>query len=327
MLAIRIYINNNERCKKFYIIQGILCFFIFMTKQTIGVYFFIAFAISELFIERRKIRNLLISVIPIIVGVAIYITYLYFNNSLIKFIDYTFLGMIDFKQNFSIESWIILLALVNVNVVGTEWVTKKANKNLKKLFIFSTIMLLISYPILCDFHSRMALIYTIICFAYYLDGIKMEFNTGKLETIILVVLLCYNIFVCILNFNNWINNHINDCDDPYYGAIYSQGVDLRINYVVEYIKKSEKQVIILSPEATLYNVKLNINNGILDLPLKGNTGLNGQEKIINKIKKLNNVKIMLTKYMYYQEYPEVQDFVRKNYKKTDELIGVFEIYE
>lgn len=299
-----------------------------MTKQTIGVYYFVAFALCEIFIEKEKIRKIIISIIPIICGLLIYFIYLYLTNSLISFIDYTILGMIEFKENANIESGIILLALINFFLVGYNWVNKKADKNLKKIFIFSIIMLLITYPILCDPHSRMALIYTLICFAYYVDNIqlKMNFNKEKIEITLLIILLIWNFTICIGNIKNWSSNHIKDKTDSYYGAIYSS-INERINSVVEYIVQSEKDVIIVSPEATLYNVELNINNGILDLPLKGNAGLNGKENIINEIKNLSNVKILLTKYIYYQEYPEIHEFIKNNYKKTDEIMGVFEVYE
>lgn len=126
----------------------------------------------------------------------------------------------------------------------------------------------------------------------------------------------------------WQKNFIKEKYDPYYGAIFNQRMEDRINSVVEYIKNSNNKVIIVSPEAPLYNIRLkNVNNGILDYPVQGNCGINGEEKIIKAISDLSNTKLIITKYIYYQEHINVHKYIIENYKKTDEIMGVFEVYE
>lgn len=57
-------------------------------------------------------------------------------------------------------------------------------------------------------------------------------------------------------------------------------------------------------------------------------GKNGEEKIINEIKNLSsNTKIMITKYLYNQEYKGVHEYIQNNYKKVDTILNQYEIYK
>lgn len=319
--------NTKNRKHKFYILQGILAFFIIMTKQTIGIYYLIAFILSDIIIHKKiKIKSYIITTLPIICGsIAFAILLILQNNSLYDFVNYTILGMKEFQQNFKIETYIILLALVNIIIVVYKIIKKQVDNNLIILFVYSLVMLLLTYPIICDFHSRQALIFSTISFVYCIPK-EVDIQYKWCEKTIIVVLAILLIYVSYFNLKNWKENQYYTYDDPYFGVVYNKKMDMRINTVVDYLKEN-KNAIIISPEATLYNVKLNINNGILDLPLKGNVGINGEQRIIDEIEKLKNKKLIITKYIYDQEYSGVHEYIINRYKKVDTIAGIFEVYE
>lgn len=330
ILAISKIINNENKNHKFYLIQGLFLFIIFMTKQNIGVYHFIAFAICEFVLEKKsikiKLKNMIIYILPLIFGSIIYCLYLYMVNSLYAFIDQVFLGLIDFKQNASIESYIIFLALLNIIPVVYLIIKNKADKNQKILFIYSITMLLITYPILCGLHSKVALVYSLLSLTYCINyNIKKSNEILNYGTVF--ILTIYLFISSLLGIINWKKTSIQDHNNPYYGAIYDSKINNSIDYMCEYIKNSSKKVIIVSPKSSIFNIPLGINNGILDLPLKGNVGINGSEKIIQEINKQKNVKFVIIKRPCAQEYKEVHEYIKQNYKKTDTIMGIFEVYE
>ena len=308
-----------------------------MIKQPIGVYHFIGFTICELLRNRKNLKNIFIYILSILICILTFGVYLYFAGSLREFIDYTILGMLDFEQNKVVETYIILLAIINIIAYIIAYKKQKLNYNMKVLFAYSIVMLLIGYPILCDFHSRMALIYSSISFVYILYilfyDIQIKEKNKKIYTFIY-----YLVFFCLIgivigktitNLMHWQKNFITDTEDPYYGAVFNQRMDNRINTIVEYINNSNHKVILVSPEAPLYNIRLkNVNNGILDCPVQGNCGINGKDKIIEEINDLENgTKLIMTKYRYYQEHIEVHKYIKENFKKIDEIMGAYEVYE
>lgn len=173
------------------------------------------------------------------------------------------------------------------------------------------------YPIVCTFHTKQALIFNILC-VIYIFNLKLK-SIKNIEYILITIGLLYISIITVLNIKNWITNHIKDKDDPYYGAIYNENADNVISDINKYMNNSDKKVVIVSPEAMIYNMRLKINNGILDYPVKGNVGINGQEKIINEIKNMKDSKFFIMKEKYYQEYQEVYDYIKNNYKNVGEI--------
>ncbi len=320
-------ISSKLKERNFYIIQGIFTFLIFAIKQTIGIYYFLGFVISDIIVNKKiEVKKYLLLIMTVLLLSFIGMTILFAQHSLYAFWDYTVLGMIEFQQNLTVETYIIGLVIINIIIAGVKIYKNKEDNILKILFIYSLIMLLIAYPIICDFHSRIAMIFSILCFTYCISQDKyIKFK--YLEIAIICVIVSYLMFLTIDNFITWINNPGYCKQDRYFGAVNDDRIDERIRIITEYINGSPKKVVLISPEATLYNARLDINNGILDLPLKGNTGLNGKEKIIRAIENLGDVRIMITNYTYYQEYPEIHNYIMNHYNKVDTVIGIFEVYE
>lgn len=304
------------------------------------MYHFIGFTISEIIKNKRNIKstikNMTIYSFSMIVCGALYSVFLYFTGSLEQFIDYTILGIIDFKQNAVIESYIILLELINIIIYIIALKKSKIDYTSKVLFIYTIIMLLICYPILCDVHTRMALIYSGISSLYSIflifSDIHIKKENLKVFKVIYYSIILFAISILIVktiaSLVYWKSNYIKEEDNPYFGAVFSEYMNKKINLMIDYINDSGNKVIIISPEAPLYNIKLNnVNNGILDYPVQGNCGIDGEEKIINAINSLSNTKFIITKYIYFQEHINVHKYIMDNYNKIGEIMGDYEVYE
>lgn len=81
-----------------------------------------------------------------------------------------------------------------------------------------------------------------------------------------------------------------------------------------------------------YTLELNIDNGYFDMPLNGNMGKNGDDKLIKKIKELKTGTLLLmeneevVKYKTDQFPVNVRNFVNNNYNKIEQ-IEIFDVYE
>ena len=130
--------------------------------------------------------------------------------------------------------------------------------------------------------------------------------------------------------NNIIEIKKYDFYDIYYGANIDENTKNSINKILNYIEENEKQgynVKILSYMSNLYMNILNRNNGIMDLPFYGNLGIEGEDGLIEEVKKLKNTKLLILKddELIIQESEKVRKFISDNYEKVDE-IEQFNIY-
>ena len=121
-----------------------------------------------------------------------------------------------------------------------------------------------------------------------------------------------------------------EVDSPYFGILMKEEKYEDLKQIDEYIMQNEKngiKVKILSHQALWYVTPLKQNNGVMDLPFKGNLGSRGEDGLIDDIKKLYNTKILLQKEKdkKYQESEKVENFIKENYEKVEE-IGIFEVY-
>ena len=84
----------------------------------------------------------------------------------------------------------------------------------------------------------------------------------------------------------------------------------------------------LSGKAGFYNILFKNNNGIFDLPFKGNLGKDGEKGLLNKVKELENTEILIEKNeddLIYQESLVTRKYIKENFEKIGE-VEEFEIY-
>jgi len=326
-------------------IQGFIIFLIFMTKQNIGIYYGIGFAIYHL-VKNKKIIEAIKKTLPaflITIGmIGIYCVYLFINQNLYDFINYTFLGIGEFGiKNIAYDNTIYsLLIAILANILMIWTITSKKleikqdiKKQVATLISFAIPSLLISYPIINEYHVIIAIIPTIIAFFYSIeksfleeiaDSKKVKNTINIISTIYIISIIGLNLyfnsnyFFMIKNYNYY---------DVYKGSFIDKETKNNINNIIQYIKQSETKgykVKILSYKSNLYMNILKRNNKNMDLPFYGNLGKEGEDGLIKEIKTLKNTNLLISKEdNNYQESEKVKEYVLNNYEKIGEIEEFF----
>ena len=323
-------INNTikkKETKNYYKKQGIIIFLIFMSKQNIGIYYTLANIVIEI-IENRKnwIKTTIKMIILPISLFGIYLLYLYIDNNLYNFIDLTVLGLREFKNNYYIDMGGLIAIYANVifisliigipNRIQLENVSKEITTELLVIGIF---LIMVGYPIVDCWHLSFSVAILAIDVIYILQGTLLI--NEKIYNIILLILTILIALFCIFECWSYLCVCCKDKNDSFYLMCVQEKRNNKINKISKYIYNSDKKVVIMSPEAELVYFRMKIkSNGILDLPLQGNLGKNGKEKIINQISNYNDIYFLMTKEKFsYQEMEEVRKFVIDNYNQIGEI--------
>ena len=99
--------------------------------------------------------------------------------------------------------------------------------------------------------------------------------------------------------------------------------------VLEYISNKEsegKNILVTSVDASYYMVPLEKNNYVYDFPLYGSLGVQGDRVLIDNLPSDDNLIIMKNKHMMYQESKMLDEFIKENFKKADEIYDL-EVFE
>ena len=342
ILGIYFYLKNYKYNN---IIQGIIIFLIFSTKQNIGVFYILGLLIYEIFLKKEKIKNIFIKFFIFIFLLIIMLFKFYLDNNLLYFINYAFLGISEFAtQNIFIDisNSILTLFFIIINLslfivfIKNKKINSEEKNRLTILECFSIPLIFVMVPIQNEAHFLIGIYLSIIEFIYLIKIFFRELGIKINNKIIKCVLITFLLFTCtysIFNFVQWqglikLDEYKFTEEEPFYGSLYRDELMKNINNVKQYIEKKERNVIVLSHKAALYMVPLKRNNGIFDLPFKGNFGKEGEEGLINKIKKLKDTEILIEKdedNITYQESKLVREYIINNMDKIGE-IEEFDIY-
>lgn len=343
-------IKQDKKYKS--IVQGILIFLVFLSKQNIGLFYLLS-RILYVFLKegketKKQIKYLCIEMISSMICLVLFLLYMYKIDSLYAFLDYTVGGLGEFSYNNLFTSIVgILTVTLELGIsMFLIWMAKNRKiplqesdrNNIILLSITSLFMLGIAYPIFNTAHIFIGSALFIILIIYVMDLLifKPFFSSEKADKmkkriliLLIVVLLggntCFNIYQYYR-----LKQFSFTKETPYYGVLVEEAKREEIEEIIQYMKTEEqkqKNVIILSYYANLYMNLLDRNNGEMDLPFYGNLGKDGEDGLIEQIKQLKNTKILiLTKEdKEYQESQKVMNYIKENYLKEGE-IRQFSIY-
>ena len=331
--------------------QGLVAALVFATKQNIGIYYLIGLTLFTIFNYKRYIKTIikkLFFTYGIFLGItAIWIVGLAIQGQLKDFINYCFLGIGEFaRNNISISSgYIICYCIPFITIIGLIFVKKKFKLESESEFVKITIFflcfmfasLLMGYPIFNESHIILATFVSVLYCIYFIDQLvsimKDLFNIKIVKIILigyLVVVLAINLYyICNYTVMLLNKNYTFTYDNPFFGTSSTEEIDNKIEQVVNFVEQKEannQNVIIFSTEADLYQVVLKENNQDFDLPLLGNWGYRGEERVLNKIKNLKNTFILINdEDILGQESAKIKEYIRNNFIKNGEIAG-FEIY-
>lgn len=326
------------------IVQGAILFLVFFTNQKLAAGYFIALCIYN--ISNKNIKDLIKQLITAGLILAIYLVYLYSQGNLYNFIDYTVLGIGEFKSNKTLDSYFIqdviyiLLILLTITIYTICIFTakdKEKKKTYKLLIIFSSCALILTVPILNYYHLVLSSILMMASLLYMANNIIEEFMKEKKINILITIATL--IFICILgtkgmteviNYNIILN--YGDKSSPFYGTATSKELSEEIQNVSKYIQNNDKDTIVLSTFAPFYSILLNdLDNKVYDWPLRGNLGKEGEDGLIKQIQELENTQILLYKSddksaEIYQFAYKAVDYIKENMEYVGKIEN-FDIYQ
>lgn len=316
-----IYFLEKKEFKYQDYIIGLLISLAIFTKINIGIFLVLPTFILYWKNHKKIIKRL----ITILISSSIIILVMYISKVLPGFINYTILGLIDFKNStssvhgtHSIGIWIILLFLTTIYIF----------KNIKKdkLLLYMFFYLSMSYPSL-DFHHVLLAIFPTV--TYFLD--KQEINKKTCLIFSIITITFYSSFL-IINSNKIFQSKM-DCKNKY----CSQSITFndifneihKINKLLSEDKYKDYEIYYLNYYAYFYKLDSKQNINKYDFIWEGNMGYNGEEKYINEIKNtckkqkclfLIDEDIINSKNINEKLSKKIIKFIIKEYDKSDEQL-------
>ena len=360
LVIIAIMVKNSKMKNSLKaIIEGTLLFLIFFFFLNIGAFYILGLVtynlieLKEKDTEKRKgiLKELFIELLVAFVLLTTSLFIMNLKGNLSGFIDYCFLGLGDFNKNFATEHFttltydvfsIIMLLLLNV-IADKVFKLNEDNKEEKRFILVECIFILfIQYPIFNTYHIYLSFILQKIYIAIILDAFiermitKSNKNkTNKIFEITCWVIALVGISIALVHFIIYVvkvnNSFINERYKMYYGMTIDKENIESIDKICDYILAEEEKgnkVIVFSYKAMAYNMPLNINNGLFDLPFIGNFGAKGEEGVIEKISSMNNTKILINSDendRIFQESLKIREYIMNNleYEKDIEEYMIY----
>ena len=277
LLLFIIYLESSKFKSK-NILIGVLVALAILTKQSIGLFYFIP--MIYIGIKTKSLsKRLLGFIIPIIITFG----YLLLTHSLLEFIDLCFLGLLDFTGNSRSISIISIILYVIMLIVSIKIISMN-KKDVTNYYILG------AYTIFIPIFDIMHLLYVVFLFGllivnnYKITGI----NIKQLSFVCLSLFLIVNGANVALNFSEYPNklNHLK------YKYINKDILE-EIYYVNEYAK--DKDLIIYDDTSYLYTIINNKKSNYLNLLNHGNHGYRGSEKLIKLLEENKDKEVLILK--------------------------------
>lgn len=306
LFVLLIYLEKN---KKSNILIGVIISLIFLTKQSVGL-FLLPIA---LFYGKDKSKRFIGFIIPNI----IFTIYLLITNSFKEFIDLCLLGLFDFgKGNSSFNIFFIFTILLFIVLL---FMIKK-NKKIEYYYLLAFIMICI--PLFDLYHF---FIYLVAYLIVLIMNDNIFIFKPKLVGITLFIGLL-SIYIIKSNFNTkYYPNKLNKFE---YRYIENKNIK-STNEVIKYMNKYNNKVMFIGPNAYYYKIITNQKINYLDLINTGNFGYNGSNKLLNRVKELDNDYVFFVKKNELgngkQTDQKIIKYILKHGKKIDKVY-LYDIY-
>lgn len=333
---------------------GLLAGLTVTLKQTTGLFVCVALLGNKLVFVRNKedikiyIKNFIFRLIGILIPTSIMIVYLYINNAISDFVNYTISGVSSFS-NYKPYTNLIkfdLIGILSVIVPLTliyEWIKTiilEKNKIEYIFLVYGLAMFVVVFPISDKVHFLIGALPTIILllnkiYILFKKLYSKVFGSKNIKFLQLVLyfvstfFILTTVYLAILNFKNYIKQTNHSQLEHYRYIIINENFEKKIETIKEYIQTSNKNVIILDATAAIYTIPTKIYNKNYDMLLKGNLGKDGEEKLIQEIRDKENIQYLVLKDKFHKNWQtpiDVINYATKNKTKIGE-IEIFDIYE
>ena len=302
-----------EKEKKSDYLVGFVLGLIFLTKQSIGVFLLL----PTFLLYYKDFKKIIRRLIPFFSLCLIFLFYLVVTNSLYQFLDICVLGLFDFTNHNSVLFTPYFFLAIGMEVIlFLLW--RKDKKNILYYYSFCCFSFLI--PIFTGYHFVLFFIsfmLSIIPFIslpdYYSKWFSIIFSFG---------IAIFN-FIAIYSGTQTV--FLQGVDNFKYYLVL-EGTDKTFYKTIELYDKyrtKEKSPIFLGTQSIYFTIINEERVDYFDILNRGNYGYNGTEKMINKIKKMDNQIFIINMDKYKdassvdQLDTEIIKYVIKHSKKID----------
>ena len=318
LLLIILYLLENKKISD--VVIALLCGFIFITKQSIGLLMLVPILIYN--------KNRMKSVAAYFLPFFIVSFYLFIQGAFFEFMNYCFLGMFDFgKSNLEFSICFLLEFLLCLYLVIKLF---KGRFRSKKYF-FILMFQINSYPIFDLGHFIVCLIPVVYCVLENFEVKKLRFYYRFL---LMCVVWCIFVFY-VLKIVFSLDYKVDFNKEKFWYLRNNSGNDISLKkeseIVEKYYSKYDYSFIIGSGS---YAIKLysGIPIGQYDLLADGNLGYYGEERVIREIDSLcgsHSCGFFVEKQefkKYSQFSKKIYDYVLSHYKKMggNEFIFIYD---
>lgn len=248
---------------------GFLLGLTFLTKQNIGIYL----CVPTLFI--KNIKKISKRFIGFLIPNLFLLIYLIATNSLLEFIDYTFLGILNFPK----ENNAVTIPVIIILILSSIYLIYKYIKTKDIIIIYLIMFQLLLYPISDKYHIMIAMVPVI---GYLLKKIKIP----KIMPAIFCITYIITMFaVNISSIKNEIILFPNDTKTYTYRKISPRinNYILRTSKVIRNISE-DIELFVICKDAYLIKLEASVPINRYDLLNISNLGRKGQKGIIDDIK-------------------------------------------
>lgn len=340
---------GHAKNKFYHVVQGILLFFIFFTKQTIGIYYAFGIILFELFktgFGKEFFKNQGMKLASFLPCLLISLLTMFLKGNLMDFINLCFGSILEFgasNHSFHVKAIKYLIFMIFTIGFSIFVLTKLENvpKDKKQTIVFLLCLAIgMSFnmlPLINGYHVNMALLFYYLLFIYMIDTFLIQELLISKKQLSIVLSICFVILFCMLGktlftyFSGRQTYQSFDKTHPFYNAPVLQEDLNRIQTITNYIenkKKSGTQVVILSYEAASFMVPLKQNNGALDLAFSGNLGYHGIKNTIKQISEMKNTEFMIftnNDDCFFQEASQIREYITRHFEKIGNLLN-YSIY-
>lgn len=307
-----IYLEKNN--KSDYLI-GLIISLAFLTKSSIGIFL----ALPTLYYIKKP-KKIIKRLVPFTITNLIVIGYFYLNNALYDYINFAFLGLLDFRNGNGNYNILTIITILIVIYIIREYIK---TKKFELLYILA--FMIMAYPLFNPSHFLTAMIPLV----YYLLKKYPKINNlvnrfAIIFSLIPIMALIINYMVCEPKYDNNLFKY------RYLQNEYMSDIEA----LKDYFNDDYDNVYFILMNSYLYKLALDIPINEFDLPLKGNLGYNGEEELIKKIKKIKDGSIIVINNAYFeltedgsknQSSKKIYDFITENYGSIGQF-HKFKIY-
>lgn len=246
---------------------GIIIGICFITKQTIGICLFVPY----FWYSRNRIKSIILFMIPFLL-LSIYLIY---YDAFFQFIDYCFLGLLDFGvKNTNVAGLFIIEIIVCLFLL--IFLIKSGLRD--KMLFYILAFQVMAFPLSDMYHFIIAIIPVVFYVVYRISFRYVMIFVGMVSYFIFFVSFVRNIVSCYhVMEDNYL--YLRNINANFYGNIVSK------SNIINDGLDDDVYLFVISPDSYFIKLYLGIEIGKYDFLLKGNMGYNGDDKMIKDIEK------------------------------------------